>query len=141
MAKFLNSFKDEVASRFKSFRKFISEASTPTALSSQAAGSAAVSVPSSPISASSNSVEPLETREQSPTVVGPASSDSDSNKGEVQAESNKSAEYKLSLGEVDDLLGAIYDALEIQEEEAQLSRHDMMYQGLGKKKARVFPVH
>lgn len=37
-------------------------------------------------------------------------------------------------------MSAIYDTLEI-EEETQLTRHDKMYEALGKKKAKVFPIH
>lgn len=48
---------------------------------------------------------------------------------------------KLSLDEVDDLLKAIYNTLEIEEEKLELPKHDQMYEGSNAKKSRVFPVH
>lgn len=45
----------------------------------------------------------------------------------------RSSRYKLSLEEVDDLL-EVYTTLEIEEEKAQLSVHDKMFQGLGEVK-------
>lgn len=56
-------------------------------------------------------------------------------------ENVKASRYKLSLEEVENLLKAVYNTLEIQEEKAQLSVHDIMYQGLEGTKQRVFPVH
>lgn len=47
----------------------------------------------------------------------------------------------MSLEDVDDLLKAIYATLEIEAEKVQLSKHNLMYEGMHKKKARVFPVH
>lgn len=44
------------------------------------------------------------------------------------------------MEEVDELLGAIYDTLEIKEQET-LSGHDRIYQGLKKMKPKVFLVH
>lgn len=49
--------------------------------------------------------------------------------------------YKLSLEEVDALLGMIYELLKIKKEQVSLSLHDPMYQTLKEGKGRIFPVH
>lgn len=60
---------------------------------------------------------------------------------EAEGESTRSSRYKLSLEEVEELLGAIHTTLGIQEERKKLSLHDQMYKGLGEHKRKVFPVH
>lgn len=42
--------------------------------------------------------------------------------------------------EVDDLLAAVYQTLDIKEDQVEQSRHDLMYQNLKQRKARVFLV-
>lgn len=56
---------------------------------------------------------------------------SDSNdKNPLEGLSVGPSRYKLSLEEVDSLLGSIYQTLDIEEDKAVLSRHDLMYQGM-----------
>ncbi|PIO30899.1 hypothetical protein AB205_0101980, partial [Aquarana catesbeiana] len=130
LAKLLGSFKDEMESTFKSLRELIADVSTSASTSKAAA------IPSSPCLTAPSSGEPRTAREHSPVLVSPESSDTDSDQEEDQVVANKAAKYKLSLEEVDELLSAIYDTLEIDEEETQLTRHDKMYDALGKKKAK-----
>ena len=135
LAKFLGSFKDEMASTFKSLRDLISNVNVAASTSSAPTSSP---LPSPTIPSPG---EPRRERERSPALVRAESSDSDSDQEENQVAANRATKYKLSIEEVDELLGAIYDTLEIEEEESQLSRHDKMYAALGKKKDRVFPIH
>lgn len=48
----------------------------------------------------------------------------------MDGESTRTSQYKLSLEEVEVLLGAIHSTLGIQEEKKSLSLHDQMYKGL-----------
>lgn len=58
----------------------------------------------------------------------------------LDGESTRPSRYKLSLEEVEDLLGAIHTTLGIQEEKKeQLSLHNQMYQGLGEQKKEGVP--
>ncbi|XP_077336773.1 lamina-associated polypeptide 2, isoforms alpha/zeta-like isoform X2 [Lithobates pipiens] len=125
-----------MASTFKSLRELITDVGSAAAAST----SKATIISSSPCLTTPSSGEPRMIREPSPTLISPDSSDTDSGQEEDQVTS-KASKYRLSLEEVDELMGAIYDTLEIEEEETQLSRHDQMYEALGKKKARVFPIH
>lgn len=43
--------------------------------------------------------------------------------------------------DVNELLKAIYETLQVKEDKVQLSEHDLMYEGLQGKKSRVLPVH
>lgn len=94
--------------------------------------SRAVSLPS----LSEPSLEDEGDREPRSLTSSQAGSASDS-----KEDFSRGSRYKLSLDDVGDLLKAIYDSLEIREEQVQLSKHDLMYQGSSAQKARVFPMH
>lgn len=104
------------------FRPLLSQASAP---SPSGVGLGEVGVPQEAL-----------VRESSPPAVV-----SSEEEDPLEGTSSGNSRYKLSLEEVDELLAAIYDTLDIREEQVQLSRHDLMYQGLQETKARVFPVH
>ncbi|XP_040201850.1 solute carrier family 23 member 2 isoform X2 [Rana temporaria] len=88
LAKFLGSFKEEMASTLKSLRDFISNVN----VSASSSGAAIVSPSPSPTIPSSG--EPRTEREHSPGLVRPESSDSDSEQEEDQVAANRITKYK-----------------------------------------------
>ncbi|PIO24691.1 hypothetical protein AB205_0000360, partial [Aquarana catesbeiana] len=68
------------------------------------------------------------------------SSSQDESEGENwDGESRRPSRYKLSLDEVEDILGAVYTTLGIQVDKKPLSLHDHMYKGLGEQKSVPSP--
>lgn len=128
----------ELSSTFQSFKDLFSSfqlPQTPPQLPQQAAP-----VPSA-LPSTSRDIQ----GEASKVVEACDSSPPDS-QGESEAEGGdgdpvRPSRYKLTLDEVDDLLGAIHTTLGIQDERKVLSLHDQMYEGMGEQKKKVFPVH
>lgn len=60
---------------------------------------------------------------------------------DILSQGTSSPRYRLSLEEVDALLGEIYETLEIKEEQTSLSQHDQMYQTVKEDQNRIFLVH
>ncbi|PIO27098.1 hypothetical protein AB205_0108830 [Aquarana catesbeiana] len=129
--KMLTSVRDELTSMFSLFKTLIDKIKVPSEGPSPVRTSAGPSAPQQ--SAES------EDSEAGSTHSSPEESGSDT--GPRDRESTKGLRYELTLEDVDDLLRAIYMTFDIEEEKVQLSKHDLMYNGLHKKKARVFPVH
>lgn len=128
--KMLTSVRDELASTFSSFRTLIDKLQTPA--ESPSSLKASVSTP-----------QQAESEDSEAEVRSTRSSleESGSDTEPRDRESTRGSRFKLSVEDVDDLLKAIYTTLELKEEEVQLSKHDLMYKGLHKRKSRVFPVH
>ena len=125
----LSSFKDEMASTFQSFKGLIDRMQAPATSLTRASSTPSLQIQE----------EEEEIRDRTPRSVVSSQAGSAS-ESEGEEDSSRAARYKLSLDDVGDLLNAIYDTLDIQEEQVQLSRHDLMYQG-NATRTKVFPVH
>ncbi|PIN97262.1 hypothetical protein AB205_0124080, partial [Aquarana catesbeiana] len=101
------------------------------------------SASSQPMATASAEETPGPSREEAREEPDSATSGSqDESEGENQdGESRRPSRYKLSLDEVEELLGSVYTTLGIQVDKKPLSLHDQTYKGLGEQKKKVFPVH
>ena len=133
----------ELSSTFSSFKSLferLQPLAVPTLVTTQpqAQGPA----PVIPIAAAMADVSAGPSQEEQ---VPPDSATSDSQEGsdgeDQDGESRKPSRYKLSLDEVEDLLGAVYTTLGIQTDKKPLTLHDRMYRGLEEQERKVFPVH
>lgn len=130
----------ELSSTFQSFKALFSSFQLPQAQSSPLP--VQQSVTPSPVDTPSVSGERpggsrVEIEEEPDSTASDSQRESDVE--EVDGESTKTSRYKLSLDEVEELLGAIHTTLGIQEEKKVLSLHDQMYKGLGEQKKEGFP--
>ena len=124
----------ELANTFDSFKTFFEgfqqlQSASPSITT-------AVQIPSNRAGPSNTPTEEAD-EEPDNAVSGSQESDEEAQEGD----SRKPSRYKLSLEDVDHLLGAIYTTLGISTEKKTLSLHDQMYEGLGEQEKKYFPVH
>ena len=131
--KMLTSVRDELASTFGSFRELIDKMQVPQQGTSSKRKASVVSTPQVSVESEDSEAEAKSTHS--------SQEDSGSDTEPKDRVSSKGSRFKLSLEDVDNLLKAIYTTLEMEEEEVQMSKHDLMYKGLHKKKSKNFPVH
>ena len=130
----------ELSSTFQSFKDLFAGFQLPQSSPSPAQQAIPPSLMALPSGSREN---PGDLREDVEEEQDSAASDSQKeSEGEgKEGKSSRNSRYKLSLEEVDDLLGAIHATLGISEEKKALSLYDLMFASLGEQKKRVFPVH
>lgn len=124
----LTSVRDERTSTFSSFKSLIAKIQVPSEGPSQDLTPDGSGAP--PQNTESETRSPHSSQEESGSDGGPK-----------DRESVRGSRYKLSLDDDDELLNAIYVTPGIEKEKVQMSKHDLMYEEMHKKKARLFPVH
>ena len=126
----------ELSNSFESLKTLFEGFQIPQPQSASPSTSTVTRIPST---CAGPSITPREEEEEEPDNAVSGSQESE---GEAQeGDSRKPSRYKLSLEDVDHLLGAIYTTLGIPTDKKTLTVHDQMYEGLGEQENKFFPVH